>query len=296
MVDVAIVGGGPAGLSAALVLGRCRRSVWLADAGEPRNALSAAVHNLLGQEPLPAMELRRRAREQLGGLPVEVEEARVRTIDGAIDGFRVQLDGRVVEARRVLLATGMRDRYPSIEGLGDFLCKGVYQCPYCDAWEHRGRPLAAYGSGKDGVDLALGLRTWSERVYLCSDTGKPPGRAATRRLEAQGVRVYPGTLRRLEGEGRLGALVFANGDRIPCEALFVHAGQEQASELPIRLGCPTDARGRVRCDVWGKTRVPGVYVAGDMAPGLQFVVEAAAGGARAAFQINRELRKARFPG
>src|SRR4051812_12312659 len=179
--DVLIVGGGPAGLSAALVLGRCRRRVLVVDAGRPRNAASRAMHGYLGRDGLDPREFLRLGREEIARYGVEFLDAEVDAARGpAPDGvtgpdssFEVMTeDGRRIYSRRLLLATGVRDVLPPIDGAEAYYGRGVHHCPYCDGWEYRDRALVAYGAGPAAVGLALSLRTWSDRVTACADGGR----------------------------------------------------------------------------------------------------------------------------
>lgn len=170
MYDVIIVGGGPAGLSAATVLGRCRRSVLLCDDGRYRNAASHALHAFLTRDGIDPAELRRIGREQLNQYGVECRAVRVTAAGRTDGGFEVVLaDDSRLAARHLLLATGVVDCIPAVEGMEHFFGAGVFHCPCCDGWEVRDQPLAAYGSGKDGAGLAASLKQWSADVVLCTD-------------------------------------------------------------------------------------------------------------------------------
>jgi thioredoxin reductase len=163
--DAIILGGGPAGLSAALILGRCRRRVILCDTGRPRNAASRALHGFLtrdGIEPAEFLRIGRRQLARYGTVLVRRQAVDARRTDG---GFEVDLagGGRLV-ARTLLIATGVADRLPPIEGLRALYGRAVFHCPYCDGWEVENRPLAVYGRGRSGMGLALALRTWSRQV------------------------------------------------------------------------------------------------------------------------------------
>jgi thioredoxin reductase len=294
MLDVIIVGGGPAGLSAALILGRACRRVLLCDAGEPRNAASHALHGFITRDGTDPAALRRMARDELKRYEtVELRQVRVADAERQEDGFAVTLeDGSRLRSRMLLLATGVLDRLPAVPGIREFYGRGVHHCPYCDGWEVRNAPLAVYGRGRRGLGLALELTQWSRDVTLCTDG--PPRLAgdALQRLDRNGIAVRSERILRLEGgDGRLERVVFAGGEALSCRALFFNTGQVQHSELPARLGCTFTAKGAVRQGKLQSTNVPGLYVAGDAARDVQLVIVAAAEGARAAFAINTELLK-----
>ena len=168
--EVIIIGAGPAGLSAALILGRCRRRVLVFDSGEYRNAASRSMHGFLTRDGIDPAELRRLGREQLTGYGVNFCEAKVAgacSVDGA---FRVTLaDGTAYQARKMLIATGVVDHLPEIQGAGEYFGRGIFHCPYCDGWEMRDQRLAVYGKARSGAGLALSLKRWSADVVLCTD-------------------------------------------------------------------------------------------------------------------------------
>ncbi|HEU5041397.1 MAG TPA: NAD(P)/FAD-dependent oxidoreductase, partial [Gemmatimonadales bacterium] len=237
--DCVIVGGGPAGLSAALMLGRCLRRVLLCDAGGPRNARSRGIHGYLTRDGTSPAEFHRLAREELARYPtIERRAVAVTDAEALAGGFRVALgSGETVTARKLLLATGVLDELPPLDGLDDLYGTSVHHCPYCDAWEWRGQPLAVWGLGDTGVGLALALTCWSPDVVLCTDgparfSGEDAARLALRHI---GVREEP--VLRLEGrDGFLDCVVFASGAPLPRRALFLASGQRQRSPLAHRLG------------------------------------------------------------
>ena len=289
--DVVIVGGGPAGLSAALVLGRCRRRVLLCDSGKPRNAASLALHGFITRDGTDPGELRRLARSELEAYPsVEVRDVEVQHAEPAGRGFRLRLaGGETEEARKLLIATGVTERFPEVEGMEELYGRSVFHCPYCDGWEVRDRPIAAYGSGARGTGLALELLAWSRDVVLCTGGGEL-GRAERERLGRNGVALREERLAALEGRhGMLSRILFRSGPPLERAALFFSTGQEQRSELAARLGCEFNDKGTVDTGWCESTNVPGLYVAGDASREVQFVVVAAAEGARAAFAINTAL-------
>jgi thioredoxin reductase len=299
-LDVLIVGGGPAGLNAALTLGRARRRVLLVDGGQPRNARAQAVHGFLSRDGTPPAELRRIGRDQLAAYPtVEVRETEVtdvRPIGGPGGGFGVTLaDRSVTRARRLLLATGLADQLPAIDGLAELWGTSVLHCPYCHGWEVCDQALAALGSDPRAVQLAAHLRRFSPDVALLTN-GTPLDPASRHLLAGLDVTVREEPIRRLDGDdGRLRRIAFAAGPPLDRQALFVRAPYRQRSDLPARLGVALLEDGTVAIDDLGRTSVPGVYAAGDLArrPSLPFataqVVMAAAAGATAAVAIDQGL-------
>jgi thioredoxin reductase len=302
MLDVVIVGGGPAGLNAALLLGRARRRVLVCDAGTPRNAPVAHLHGFLSRDGLPPAELRRIAREQLGAYgSVELREVQVEAASTAGDGegFVVTLaDGTRERARRLLLASGVVDQLPAIDGLAGLWGRGIFNCPYCDGWEVRDQPLAVLGADQRTLQLALHLTRWSDDLVWCSNGPLPApleeaGRAP---LAARGVRLRQEPIVRLEGEdGRLARVVLATGESVERRAAFLHPPTRQRSDLPGQLGCALLEDGSVSVGDLGQTSMAGVFAAGDMArrptmpvPGAQVVI-AAAEGAIAAVAIDQDL-------
>jgi thioredoxin reductase len=292
VLDVVIIGGGPAGLSAALMLGRCRRRVVVCDAGHPRNAAARALHGYLTRDGIPPSELLRLGREELRQYGVELREVSVTDVVPSLDGFDVHLgDGGRLTAHKLLVASGVRDHLPDIEGLGDCYGITVHHCPYCDGWEERDRNVAVIGNGAGGAGLAMSLKTWSDRVVLCTNGSPRLSPAHREQLAAHGIAVVAGRITRVEhAEGHVRALVTGGGEPVACEAVFFSGGQALQSELPKRLGCEVTRRGTIRTDHLGQTCVPGVYVVGDASRDVQFVIVAAAEGAKAAVSINKSLQ------
>jgi thioredoxin reductase len=293
MRDVIIVGGGPAGLSAALVLGRCRRDVLLVDAGHPRNAVTPRMNGYLGHDGCPPGGLRAQAREELARYPtVECRDGEVADAFQDADGFAVVLgDGTRERARRLVVATGLSTQLPEIEGFSEFWGHGVHHCPYCDGFENRDAPIAIYGRGARGKGLALELTAWSRDLTLCTD-GPAEGLSEDdrARLARQEIRLDERPVARAEGEdGRLARVRFHDGGALPCRALFFAPAECTPSPLLARLGCELTPRGTVPTREYEQSNVPGLYVAGDASRRVQFAIVAAAEGAMAAFAINTEL-------
>jgi len=291
--DAIIVGGGPAGLSAALVLGRCRRRVLVCDTGSPRNAASRGLHGFVTRDGVLPQEFLQIARAELEQYAVEVLAREVVAAEPEAGGFAVTLgDGRTLRCRKLLLATGVVDQIPEIPGAREMYGRGVYHCPYCDGWEVRDQPVAVYGPGVDAAKLALGLTTWTRDVALLTG-GKSRLRPERRaRLARNGVAVREDRIVALEGrEDILERVVFASGEPLPRRALFFRTGQHQRSRLAEKLGCALNRKGTVTTNRLSGTCVPGVFCAGDASDDVQLVIVAAAEGAKAAFAINHELQR-----
>ncbi len=298
MLDVVIAGSGPAGLSAALMLGRARRSVLLCDSGQPRNAGVQAMHGFLSRDGMDPAALRQAGRDQLKAYPtVQLRAAAVQAVTGDAEGFTVSLTDRTTEqARRLLLATGVADQLPPIPGLAELWGRGVFNCPYCDGWEVRDQPLAVLASDPPNLQLALHLTRWSPDVLLCGSGAGELDDDARRLLAAHKVQLREEPIARLDGQnGTLERIVFAEGEPVERAAAFLHAPTRQRSDLPGQLGCTLGEDGSVLVDDLGQTSVPGVFAAGDMArrpsmplPGAQVVI-AAAEGAIAAVAIDQML-------
>jgi thioredoxin reductase len=292
MFDVVVVGGGPAGLSAALMLGRCRRRVLVCDLGEPRNRRSAQLHGYLTRDGVPPPAFNDMGREELPRYGIEFRRAGVTGAQCADDHCTIALaDGGEERARFLLIATGVIDDLPGISGFDDCYGRSVFHCPYCDGWERRDQRLAAFGRGLDASGLALGLTTWSRDIALCTHGGRVD-RRTRERLDRNGVRVYTAPIARLEhDDGLLRAVVFAGGERLEREALFFATDQHPQSQLAISLGCTLTQKGTVKTGTLCDTNVPRVFVAGDASRDAQFVVVAAAEGVKAAVAINKALQK-----
>lgn len=296
LLDVIIVGGGPAGLSAALVLGRCRRRAIVFDAGHPRNEASHAMHGYLSRDGIAPAEFLKISREQLVPYDtIELRHVKVVDVERAGSGFTAIVEGgERISARMLLLATGLVDELPEIEGFRQFYGVTVHTCPYCDGWEHRDQPLAVLGCNKDAADLALELLLWSKDVILCTNGALECSRDVLDPMERNGVRIIEAPIARLEGTGdKLERIRFRDGAELSRTALFFSPGQHQRSHLAEQLGCEfCEDDGCVQCGENAATCVPGVYAAGNASRGVQLVIAAAAEGMQAAFAINTALLEA----
>lgn len=292
MFDVIVIGGGPAGLSAALMLGRCRRRVLVCDLGEPRNRRSAGLHGYLTRDGIAPSAFNEIGRQELAPYGIEFRRAGVTGAACGHDDYRVTLsDGASESARFLLIATGVIDDLPAITGFDDCYGRSVFHCPYCDGWEQKDRRLAAFGEGAAVTGLALGLTTWSRDVAVVTNGRRLDARMRGR-LRRNGVALYEGELARLDHQdGRLQAMTFADGSRIERDALFFSTGQHPQSPIAIALGCALTKKGTVDTGLRCETNIPRVFVAGDASRDAQFVVVAAAEGIKAAVAINQALQR-----
>ena len=291
MYDVIIIGAGPAGLSAALMLGRCRRRVLVVDSGQPRNAASRAMHGFLSRDGIPPLEFLAIGREQMRPYDtVEIRDGCVSVAECREGRFQVTLEnGQRYEARKLLIATGVVDNLPEIPGFRELYGISIFHCPYCDGWEVRDQPIAIYGRGERGLGLALELTAWSRDLVLCTDGPTELDPKDLARLDRNGIRVRDDRVIRLEGDDGLERVVFAAGEPLARRALFFTTGQMQQSQLAQGLGCEINEKGTVRTGRYETTHLRGLYVAGDASRAVQWVVVAAAEGAEAAFDINTDL-------
>jgi thioredoxin reductase len=289
--DVVIVGAGPAGLSAALMLGRCRRRAVVIDDGAPRNRAAAATHGFLTRDGTAPSELLELGRSELGRYgSIQLHTGTVTGAEGLRGAFSVRCaDGKTFKCRRLLLATGVLDELPEIAGLDALYGRSVHHCPFCDAYEYADEPLAQYGRGRAGVAAALILLAWSEDVVLVTH-GKSLSRDARARCLRHGIAVREEPVSRLVGRrGALERIEFTSGPPLKRRALFFATRQAQRSALARDLGCEFTALGAVMTRDHETTNVPGVYVVGDASHRQQKVIVAAAEGALAAMKIHESL-------
>lgn len=286
-LDVAIVGGGAAGLSAALVLGRARRRVVVFDEGKPRNAAAPHSYGFLGHDGISGAELLRRGRAEVAGYGVRIVDARVLEVIAAEgDRFAVETTAGTYEARAVVLATGLADKLPAIEGLSEIWGVDAAECPYCHGWEVRDRAIGVVGTTDKLPRVAALLTQWSRDVMLISSDATAFTPEIRARLDAAGVRVVAKDVRRFATDrGRLRAVVLADGEEVPREAIFVAMPTRAASDLASRL-CDVDASGFAVVDPEGRTSRTGVWAVGNATDRIAKLVHSAAAGSRAAASIN----------
>jgi thioredoxin reductase len=289
--DVAVIGGGAAGLSAALVLSRARRSVAVVDAGEPRNSPAAHMQGFLSRDGMPPRDLLAAGRDEVqryGGQLIAGTVARV--VPGTGPRFRVALaDGQQLDARRVLLATGLRDELPDIPGVRERWGRDLLHCPYCHGYEVRDQPLGLLGGTPDAVQHAQLIRQWSSDVVFFPHTDTLTA-DQHEQLAARAIGVVEGTVTRLVVDNdRLRGIELDGGKFIARSAVFVRPRFVPNSDLGVEVGCAVDDNGFVVADAAGRTTVPGVWVAGNAANPRAQVITAAGEGSSAAIALNADL-------
>ncbi|WP_027084664.1 NAD(P)/FAD-dependent oxidoreductase [Cohnella panacarvi] len=291
-IDVAIIGGGPAGLNAALVLGRARRTVVVIDDGRPRNKVTREVHNFLTRDGIPPSEFRRIAREQMERYPhVGFVQDTAVNVTGADGDFRVTTEqGTFVRSKKLLFALGMKDVPLPIEGLAEVYGISAFVCPYCDGWEHRDKPVALIANGEGAMHAAKTIAGWTSTYVICANGPAGLNEAQRRELMRRRIHVFESRIARIESiEGQVQRLVLADGTVVACKAILFSPMLVAGSRLPQALGCQVLESGAVLIDDIGRTNVPGVYSAGDVATKLYQAVTAASMGSIAAIGINSDL-------
>lgn len=293
LLDCAIIGGGPAGLSAALVLGRARRKTALFDDNKPRNAVTRETHGFLTRDGTRPEEFRKAAREDIAKYDsVRFHGTAVAEIRKDGDVFAVHSsEGEVVRSRKIILATGLREFLPSIPGLRECYGTSLFSCPYCDGWEQRDRPLAVIAEKEESAyHLAKTAHQWSRDLWLCTN-GVHLREKWQREMQANGIVWRKTPVRMLEQQdGMLVRIVFEDGETAVRSGGFVATDWVQGSTLAEALGCKLNERGGIETDEFGRTSVEGIFAAGDAAVIMpaQLIV-AAAEGSRAAMGVNGDL-------
>ncbi len=291
LYDAVVVGGGAAGLSAALTLGRaCRRTLVL-DEGRPRNAVAERMHGMISRDGIPPLELLAVARAELNRYEnVGFVPARVDAISGEAGAFEVRAgDSAVYRARSVLLATGVYDALPAIEGLQEAWGRTAFVCPYCDGWEMRGKRIAVVGDGTKAVELACELRQWSRDIIVCAQGHDALDADHLEWLKATNTPLVVHAIRRIHAsEGNVQRVEFEGGEEERCDAIFFSAPLRPRYPLVDMLGCKLRQDGEVEIDERGRTSTAGVYAAGDLVTTVHQVVLAAASGVCAAMALNED--------
>jgi thioredoxin reductase len=291
--DAVIVGGGPAGLAAALALGRALRHVLLVDSGTPRNARAQEVHTFVTRDGIAPSDFRKVAREQLVPYAtVSVQDARVSAVTAEAGAFVVTLPNEQVRARKVLLAVGVVDEPPAIDGMDRHWGRSVFQCPYCHGFERKDRAWGVLATTDAIAEWSFLLRGWTKRLVAFTE-GAVLSPDIVSRLAAAGVTIESEPIASLAGAERLDSVVLRSGRAVPCEALFVRAAQH-AVQVVDALGLERDEQGYVRVNAHRESSVKGIFVAGDATTIMQSAIGAAAEGTVCAAMLNHALASEDF--
>jgi thioredoxin reductase len=291
--DVVVVGGGPAGLSAGLWLARYLHKVVVVDSGDPRNWETRGINGYLGHQGIRSPDLRKLGR-------AECEQFGVEFVDGIVDQasneagelFEVSLrDGATIESRRILLAIGIKDVWPDIPGLDRCYGETIHVCPDCDGYETRGKKTVVVGKGRKAVGLALALTTWTRQIVICTNGEEAEmTQPLLDKLKPLNIPVLEAPISCvLSKSSEITGIDLEGGMSLDCERLYFAIGQYPSDDLGAQLGCKRDDMGRLVIDDRNHTSVRHVYAAGDIAPGPQLAIGAAASGAVAAMAIHASL-------
>ena len=291
--DVIVVGGGPAGSSAALILGRSRLKVLLIDKATPRNIRTDGIHGFITRHDVKPIEFRKLAHAEVLAVGVEMLIGTVVQLQPIDPGFIVHLeDGGRKKADRVVVATGLHDRLPDVEGLDRFYGQSVFHCPFCDGWEMRDRPLAVIASAKKAVPIARGLLTWSSDVMVFTNGDRISREDRSKADEAE-IPVFIQRIVRVTGvRGQVENIELSDGQAIARSGIFFDPASSQQCTIATELGCRVTRSGAIYTDKRQRTGIDGLYVAGDAAADPNMVAVASADGVKAALNIVQEMQRA----
>lgn len=290
--DCVIIGAGPAGLTCAIFLGRYRRRVMVIDDGKPRNYASHGVHGFLGQHGILPAELLRRGREEAVSVGMTFCDATATRVERCGDYFEVQTSAGTVKGRRVVLAYGVRDLKPELPRFEEFFGRSIFHCPDCDGYEVSDQPIGAIGTAKRVAALALKLLQWTDDITVFTHGEEAEIEPKEKsKLEAEGINVRRERITELLGsDGRLEGITLDTGERVPLRALFFSIGFEQSCPLAEELGCEVSEDDPcLQVNEYKETTVEGIYAIGDLVPGTQLAITAAADGAICAIALNKSL-------
>lgn len=299
LFDCAIIGGGPAGLNAALVLGRARRNTVLFDNNNPRNAVTQESHGFITRDGIKPKEFREIAHKEIGKYPsILYEKEEITSITKKDQLFElVTSNNELYQSKTIIISTGLRDVLPDIENISYYYGKSLFNCPYCDGWELRDKPLAVIIEEQtQGFHFIQTIYNWSKDLIVCTN-GKPILNPEQKHLiHNKGIRIIESKIKNFEGKnGQMEKIHFENGDSAIRKGGFVLPQPIQASDFAKKLGCEYNSSGGISVDFYGRTNVPGVHAAGDasvFAP-AQLII-AAADGLKAAAGVNRDLIQKEF--
>jgi thioredoxin reductase len=292
--DCIIIGGGPAGLNAAVVLGRCLRKVLVFDTEQHRNRKSHGMHNFLTRDDILPKEFLNLCHRELEKYSVQKLNRKIVGAKRNDEGVFEVKDEKQTSyfSKKLLVATGLYDNVPPVDGFAECYGKSIFHCPYCDAWEVRSKKIGVYARNKEGWELALALKGWTDDVTLYTDGKNKVKPSQLEHLEANDVKVVRLPFEKLvHNKGVLQKIIFKNGEQARCDSIFFVNGYTQQCNLAEAFGCEVSKKGVIITNRFQQTNIPGLYVAGDASKDMHFVVVAAAEGAKAGVTINKELLK-----
>ena len=293
VLDCVVVGGGPAGLNASLVLGRAKKKIILFDDNKPRNAVTQESHGFITRDNIKPAEFKRIALENLKEYPnITIKNQRVFDIKTENNHFVILTsDGLTYQSRKVILATGLKDILPSIKGIHDYYGTSLFSCPFCDGWELKDRPLVFISEDERGLHMIKMISNWSKDVVVCTNGKKVFSNEQRHLLAKKDIEVIDEEIEYFQGEGgNLRSIVLKSGREVAIAGGFVTTGLQQASPLAQLLGCSMNSMGGIETDKAGRTNIAGVYACGDnsiIAP-AQLII-AAAEGSKAAMAVVGDL-------
>ncbi|KAB8130745.1 NAD(P)/FAD-dependent oxidoreductase [Gracilibacillus oryzae] len=296
--DCAIIGGGPAGLNAALVLGRARRKVALFDNNQARNSVTQESHGFITRDGVSPAEFREYAHQDIQKYPsVEFESCTIEKIEKQEDHSQLTSNnGKTFSSKKVILAYGLKEDLPDVEGLKDFYGKSVFSCPYCDGWELRDQPLVLIAESEHAVHMAKMIYQWSKDLVICTNGLQiiPDDEAAS--LKSKGLQIQENKISHLSGtDGKLSKIVFEDGTELHRTGGFVVTELKQPNNLASSLGCELKGNLGIIVDDLGRTNVEGVYAAGETSNiGPAQLIIAAGHGVRAAAGVNYDMTMEEF--
>jgi thioredoxin reductase len=299
LFDCAIIGGGPAGLNAALVLGRARRNTLLFDDDNPRNAVTHESHGFITRDGVKPKEFREIAHKAIEKYPSVIYENKKITSIIKNDGLSnlTTSNNEIYQSKTIIIATGLKDNLPNIKNISEYYGKSLFNCPYCDGWELRDKPLVVIiDEQSQGFHFIHTVYNWSNDLVVCTNGRLFENPEQKRLIQKRGIKIMENKIKNFAGKnGQMEKVVFEDGDSVTVNGGFVLPKPSQTSNLAKELGCKFNSLGGILTDSYGRTNIKGVYAAGDasiVAP-AQLII-AAAEGLQAAVGVNRDLIETEF--
>lgn len=294
--DCAVIGGGPAGMTASLVLGRARRKVILFDDNKPRNAVTKESHGFLTRDGVKPAELKQIAHAELSQYPsIFIKNSEVIKVKKVEDVFFIETTEReTFFVRKIIFATGIKEALPDIEGLQTFYGKSIFSCPYCDGWELKEKTIAIISNHQAIYELIKLLYNWSKNLIVCTDGSCTITKEEKNELAQKGIQLFEQKVKKVVGSnGLVHAVQFIDETEVAIEGGFITPEWVPTTSMAKALGCEIDKHGGLNTDGLGRTNIEGVYAAGDVTTPSQVII-AAGEGSKAAIGVNTDLTNEDF--